>query len=138
MAGKRCIIPVLPAVLRKAGAALIILAAAAALLLWPRGANLPDSGKAGREAPQGLNDYQVTLRLNPEENTLAVSETIRFRNDTGDPLDSLMLRTWLNAFKTEDTSPAALEELYDACYPDGFSSGGITIYDVILRLRQRG
>lgn len=131
MAGKRCIIPVLPAVLRKAGAALIILAAAAALLLWPRGANLPDSGKAGREAPQGLNDYQVTLRLNPEENTLAVSETIRFRNDTGDPLDSLMLRTWLNAFKTEDTSPAALEELYDACYPDGFSSGGITIYDVI-------
>ena len=131
MAGKRCIIPVLPAVLRKVGAALIILAAAAALLFWPRGAALPNSGKAGREAPEGLNDYQVTLRLNPEESTLAISETIRFRNDTGDTLDSLMLRAWLNAFQREDTSPAALEELYDACYPDGFSSGGITIYDVI-------
>ncbi len=130
MAGKRCIIPVPPALLRRAVAALVLLAAAA-VLLWPRGAKLPGPGKAGRDEPKGLNDYQVTLRLNPEENTLAISETIRFRNNTGNTLTSLMLRTWLNAFRTEDTSPAALEDVYDACYPEGFSAGGITVYDVI-------
>ena len=136
MAGKRCIIPVPPVWLRRMAAAMgILLLACAALLLWPRKAGLPEGKTA---SPDGLSDYQVTLRLNAEESTLAISETILFRNDTGDALESLMLCTWLNAFKTEDTSPAALEELYDVCYPEGFSAGGVTVYDVLWNGERAG
>ncbi len=81
-------------------------------------------------ASEGLTDYQVDLRLLPEETALAISETMRYRNDTGETLNHLVLRTWLNAFESEETSPASLEELYDACYPEGFSPGSLTLYDV--------
>ena len=132
MAGKRCILSLFPARRRLAG-----VCAAAAILAILLFALLP-----GRTAPQGtglraaeagenLPDYTVTLRLNDQEDTLAISETVLLRNDTGETLSSLMVRTWLNAFRTEETSPAALEELYDACYPEGFSPGGLTIYDVL-------
>ena len=132
MAGKRCIISLFP--MRRG---LIALCAAAVLLAILLLALLP-GGDAPREtdarlakAGEGLTDYTVTLRLNDQEDTLSISEVIQYRNDTGDALSSLMVRTWLNAFRTEETSPAALEELYDACYPEGFSPGGLALYDVL-------
>ena len=132
MAGKRCIISLFP--MRRG---LVAACAAAVLLAVLLFALLP-----GRTAPQeadarlakageGLTDYTVTLRLDDREDTLAISETVLYRNDTGDTLSTLMVRTWLNAFRTEETSPAALEELYDACYPEGFSPGGLALYDVL-------
>ncbi len=93
--------------------------------------SLPQANPALRSAAAGLTDYDAALRLIPEEQALAISETLTYRNGTGETLDSLVVRTWLNAFQTEETSPAALEELYDACYPDGFSPGYLTLYDVI-------
>ena len=128
MAGKRCIIPV-PGTLRRALAVFAALAAALAFLLWPRSAKLPEGNML--PAAQDLNRYDVTMRLNDQDNTLAMTETLHFRNRTGETLDTLMLRTWLNAYQREDTSPAAVEELYDACYPEGFSAGGLTLYDVL-------
>ena len=123
MAGKGCIIPVS----RKGWLLLAALAALAlAFLLWPG-----REKAAVLQPPPSAARYDVTLRLNGEDNTLAISETLTFRNDTGDTLGSLGLRTWLNAFETEETSPAALEELYDACYPEGFSPGYLTVYDVL-------
>ena len=84
-----------------------------------------------QSAREGLTEYDLTLRLSPDEGTLALSETVSFTNHTGEVLQDLVLRLWLNAFQREETSPAALEEIYDACYPQGFSPGFVTLYDVI-------
>ena len=132
MAGKRCIISLFP--MRRWLIAVCAAAAVLAILLF---ALLP-GGDAPQEvdarlvkAGEGLTDYTVTLRLDDQEDTLAISETVLYRNDTGNTLSSLVVRTWLNAFRSEETSPAALEELYDACYPEGFSPGGLALYDVL-------
>lgn len=110
--------------------AVLLLAATLLLLLRPRAAALPEPNDRLLRAAEGLNGYALSLRLEPEERTLSITETVSFRNDTGETLDSVVLRTWLNAFAQEDTSPAALDEIYDACYPEGFSPGGLTLFDV--------
>ena len=133
MAGKRCIMFPRMAHRWQRTAALCAAAVLLIVLMWqllPWESGIPKPGQALKAALEGLTDYTVELRLIPEENTAAISETIRYRNDTGNTLDCLVLRTWLNAFETEETSPAALEELYDACYPNGFSPGRLTLYDV--------
>ena len=133
MGRKRCIIHTASPRERKKAAVLCACATLAGLLIWllfPKNTEMPGLGKRLTAASEGLTDYRVEMRLIPDENTLAISETIEYRNDTGETLDCLVLRTWLNAFQSEDTSPAALEELYDACYPDGFSPGGLTLYNV--------
>lgn len=104
-----------------------------AALLFPafRGSGRQPRISAGLlAASEGLTEYDVTMRLMPESGEIALSETIRYRNGTGGALDDLVMRLWLNAFSTEESSPAAAEELFDACYPDGFSPGGVTLYDV--------
>ncbi len=135
MAGKRCIISMFPARRRLCGIFAAVTAVLAILLLtlFASGPSAEPRAEGPRlaEAGRNLTDYTVTLRLNDQEDNLAIAETIRYRNDTGASLSSLVVRTWLNAFQTEDMSPAALEELYDACYPEGFSPGGLTLYDVL-------
>ena len=118
-----------------AGAACIALIAAALALLFPLlgGSRAPEISDRLRTAAQGLSRYDVTLRLLPEDGEIAITETVAYRNDTGDTLDHLLLRTWLNAYQTEETSPAALEELYDAYYFAGFSPGNVTLFDVSWR-----
>ena len=133
MAAKRCIIPLhrTPAGRWVLAAALTALAAALICLAVFRPAREPTVSPRLQAAAQGLTEYSVALRLLPESGEIAISETIRYRNDTGDTLDHLLLRTWLNAYQTEESSPAATDELYDACYPEGFSPGGLTLYDVL-------
>ena len=130
MAGKRCIIPV-PR--RFLGMLLLGLAAALTLLFL---ALAPQRGSSA--APGGgyaLDEYRpkygLILRLDDDTHTLAVTETIDYTNRTGETLEDIVLQTWLNAFETEETSPAALEEIYDACYPEGFSPGYMTLHDVL-------
>ena len=133
MGRKRCIIDSLSRRGTRAFAALCGAAALLGLLIWLlffKSVGPPAPGQALLAASEGLTDYRVELRLLPEESALAITETIQYHNGTGETLSSLTLRTWLNAFQSEDTSPAALEELYDACYPDGFSPGGMTVYNV--------
>ena len=115
---------------KAAAAALLALLMAAGgwFLFLPQAA--PKISPALRAASEDLTDYEITLRLIPDEQAIAISETVGFRNGTGEALDSLVLRLWLNAFQREETSPAALDALYDACYPAGFSPGGVTLYDV--------
>lgn len=81
-------------------------------------------------AAEGLNNYAVTLRLDPDAATLAITQTLTFQNNTEDALEQLVLRTWLNAYETEESSPATTEELYDSCYPEGFRPGWLDLYDV--------
>ena len=90
----------------------------AGFLLWlllVGNSSIPEPGKALLNASEGLTDYRVDLRLIPEKKALAISQTIQYQNHTGETLNHLVLRTWLNAFEKEETSPATLEELYDAC-----------------------
>ncbi len=134
MAGKGCIISMFPALRRRLPAALCLLLALAAAGWALRAYAFPPGKGADPEKParaEGLTDYDVTMRYSEEESSLAVSETIAYRNNTGDTLRSLVLRTWVNAFETEETSPAALDEIYSACYPEGFSPGSVTVYDVL-------
>ena len=133
MADKRCIIHLFRSRWGKAllAVACVVLAVAVALALRSGPGGEADVSSRLLQASEGLNRYELALRLVPEEHALAISETLTCRNDTGGPLDHLALRTWINAFRTEETSPAASEELYDACYPEGFSPGGLRLDDVM-------
>ena len=133
MADKRCIIHLFRSRWGKAllAVACVALAVAVALALRSGPGGEADVSSRLLQASEGLNRYELALRLVPEEHALAISETLTCRNDTGGPLDHLVLRTWINAFRTEETSPAASEELYDACYPEGFSPGVLELYDVL-------
>ena len=127
MAAKQCIIK-----MHKSG--IIRAAVICALLLLLLLHFLPERKEAQeglQKAAEGLVQYQAVLRLDDQEHTLAISQRVDYVNHTGDTLSTLVLRTWLNAFETEETSPAALSEIYDACYPGGFSPGRLSLYDVI-------
>ena len=131
MAAKRCIIPLLR-VGRRAwlpAAAAVLLAVSFYLVFKTPPSREPD---AALPAPCAVQ-YDVVLRRSVEEASYGITETVRFRNDTGDTLETLVLRTWLNAYADEASSPAALEELYDGCYPEGFSAGYLDVYDVIWK-----
>lgn len=132
MAANGCIINLVRSKRRQVVAALILagLALAAGVLLFLPGGKAPSPDARLLEAARGLTEYDVTLKLLPQSREVSLTETVRFHNDTGDELDHLVLRTWLNAFQSEETSPAATEEMYDACYPEGFSPGKLTVHEV--------
>lgn len=96
----------------------------------PEEPGLPSALPVLNEASAGLNDYDITLKLDPDARTLAITEEIAFCNTTGDTLPSLVVRLWPNAFATEKTSPAATDEMYTAAYPEGFSPGSVLLHDV--------
>ena len=83
-----------------------------------------------KEAAKDLNAYRITMKLDDEKHTLAITEEIDFLNRTGHPLTDLQLRLFPNAYATEETSPAATDELFDLCYESGFAPGYVTLHDV--------
>ena len=85
------------------------------------------AGERARLASQNLNEYDFDLAFRPDEKQLAVTMRLAYQNNTGDTLHSLVLRTWANAYTTAESSPAAIDETYDACYPNSFSAGGLTL-----------
>ena len=94
-------------------------AAAAVFILWPRAQAL-----TVRPIPEAERDsYTLTLIMREETGTVSVRERIETVNRTGKTTDHLVLRFYLNAFRTEETSPMMTEELYAYCYPEGFSPG---------------
>lgn len=133
MTAKQCIIRLFGSRRKRLAAAGVLLAALAVcvFLLLNRPAGPIRSNARLTAAAEGLDAYDAVLRLIPEERALSVSETASLRNRTGETLDRLILRTWLNAYQSEETSPAALEEIFDDCYPNGFSPGTLMIYDVL-------
>lgn len=106
-----------------AGIALALCILLACLLLWPSG----HAGERAQNASADLNEYAFDLKFLPDEKALSVTMTLAYKNDTGAILQSLLLRTWANAYQTAETSPAAIDELYDLCYPSGFSAGSLTL-----------
>lgn len=110
------------------GAALLALSTAAVLwqLLQPK-SPLPPPGELLLSASEGLDEISVSASLEPETRMLSVTQTFRLQNRTGQSQSAVVLRAWANAFRSMDTSPIATEELYNLCYPDGFSTGSVTI-----------
>ncbi len=106
---------------------LLILALLFAFLGSDRNAN---AGARAAAASNGLNTYSYDLIFRPQEHTLSVTMTLEYTNHTGDTLRELVLRTYAGAYASEETSPAAINELFDACYPGGFSAGGIAVEGV--------
>lgn len=112
-----------------AGVIIALLAGTIALtiaLLLPKNA----AGSRAQAQSDRLNAYRYDLVFRPDDNTLAVTMTLDYTNHTGAALHELVLRTWAGAYANEDTSPAAIDELYDACYPQGFSAGDIQLAGV--------
>lgn len=113
-----------------AGAAVLVCLAALAWLILSQHQPLPQPLQPGQrlvDASQGLDEITIDASLIPEENKLTATQTLRMKNREGEGLNNLVLRTYANAFAAIETSPAATEEMFDSCYPEGFSKGGISI-----------
>lgn len=104
-------------------------AAAAALALCLRGEKPAGPSEALLAAREGLDESIVEARLDGE--SLYVRQELRLHNRTGRRQDAVTLRAWVNAFQSESTSPCAQEAgVYERCYPDGFSAGGLSLSHV--------
>jgi hypothetical protein len=111
-------------------AALFLAAVAVtAFFLWPKAAPLqaPAPSAELQAQARGLDTIRITASFDPGARQLAVVEELELTNRGEEPRDSLVLRTFANAFQSPDTSPAATEELYQKCYPQGFSAGSLVI-----------
>ena len=107
--------------------ALVLIAAAAyGLLKQPVRPTAPSEDLMA--AAEGLDDIHISARMNVQEKSLSVTQTLRLTNRTGQKQDAAVLRTWANAYQTMDTSPCAQEDaLFDRFYPAGFSSGALVL-----------
>ena len=89
---------------------------------------LPEMSQALQTASQGLDEISIDARMNAAEKSVAVTQTLKLKNRTGQTQDAAVLRTWANAYQSLETSPCAGEEkLFGAYYPDGFSSGALVM-----------
>lgn len=114
--------------LAAAGALAIGLGILWAVLAAPKAVLTPSApSQALLAAAQGLDGVRIDASFDPVRRTLTVSQTMTLVNRTGTAQRLLILRAWTNAFQSEDHSPAATDELYDSCYPAGFSAGGVTV-----------
>ncbi len=86
----------------------------------------PAPGETLLAAAEGLDEITIDAVFDPVSRTLETQQTLTLQNRTGATQRMIVFRTYPNAFLSEDTSPAATTELYDACYPDGFSVGRLT------------
>jgi len=113
-----------------AGAAALVCLAVLAGVIISQHQPLPQPLQPGQkliDASQGLDEITIDASFAPDESKLSATQTLRLRNREGEPLNSLVLRTYANAFAAIETSPAATEEMFDSCYPEGFSPGSISI-----------
>lgn len=83
-------------------------------------------------AAEGLDEIAIEAVFLPEENKVQVTHQMRLTNREDTPLEDIVLRTYANAFLAQETSPAAIEEFFDDCYPEGFSPGGLSLHSVSL------
>lgn len=88
------------------------------------------------EAAEGLNRYDIEITVLPDENRIDISEEVLFTNRTEESLKDVVFRTWSGAFSSEETSPAAIEEVFGETYGTVFSPGGIEILDVQINDEQ--
>lgn len=109
----------------------ILLAAAAALFLLLRPQNAPLSAPAPSaallQADDGLDVIDLQAEFLPESRSLRVTQRMTLTSRVSESRDTLVLRSWPNAYQSMETSPLTLTELYNAAYPDGFSTGALVM-----------
>jgi len=95
------------------------------------GSSRPSAAQPSPEllaAAEGLDEIVISAKLNAEERSVSVNQTLRLINRTGQDQDAAVLRTWPNAFQSMDTSPCAAEDSwFGRYYPGGFSSGALVM-----------
>ena len=94
---------------------------------------LPASQALLRRA-EGLDRLSITASFDPEASALSVSQQLSLINRGDAARNTLVLRAYPNAFQSRDTSPVATEELFDACYPHGFSAGSLVVSSAVLTM----
>ncbi len=72
-------------------------------------------------------DMELTVIENLD--AVSVTQTVRYQNGTGQPLDQVIFQLAPNALRRESTAPYETETMIDA-YPDGFAAGGVEIRSV--------
>ncbi len=108
----------------------LLLTTSVILVLILRGNGPSNAGTRAMQASDGLDHYRYELVFRPESDELAATLTLQYTNRTRETLNDIVLRTWAGAYGSYETSPASIDELFDACYPEGFSEGGISIEGV--------
>lgn len=82
--------------------------------------------------PTIYNEYNVDLKVKPEEKTFEGIQKIKYTNQTENPLEMIYLNLYLNAFKKNSTIKPYLLELEDKIYYKGFNEGFIDIKSVLV------
>lgn len=112
-------------------AAVILIAAALALTLprlkWPRRLYLPDDRPETLAVAEELDEIVIDAAFDPDKRQLSATQTLTMRNCTGQAQSSVVLRSWSGAYGSQETSPAASDELFLACYGGAFEAGGLTL-----------
>ena len=93
--------------------------------VWEDKGSMPEESETVLAASADMDSISVDAKLNDEKSLLTATQTMVLTNRSGEDLDRIVLRSYSGAYLTEDTSPAATDELYDVCYPEGFSAGGL-------------
>jgi len=114
------------------GCTVTLLAVLMAINVFAGPQTLPAQGAVLTAAAQGLDEVTITAEFFPETGQLQARQMMRMQNRSGKDLPDVVLRTYANAFSSEEYSPAAIEDVYDSTYPGGFSVGGISVKDVLL------
>ena len=105
----------------------LLTVSAVVLILVLNGKDSAQAGLRAAQAADGLDHYSYELVFRPESDELAATLTLRYTNRTKDTQSDIVLRTWSGAYRQYETSPASIDELFNVCYPEGFSEGGISI-----------
>lgn len=74
-----------------------------------------------------LNDYEITLSLHTEDNTLSGHTKLRYTNGSDSSVSALEFRLIPNAYREDAKNPAVDKTARNEAYPDGLSYGGITV-----------
>ena len=82
------------------------------------------------EVSTGLDDIQIDAVFRPETRSLHVTQQLLLTNRDHSARDTLVLRTYPNAYQNEETSPIATEEFFALCYPKNFSGGSLVIASI--------
>lgn len=120
---------------RKAGYSIVVVALlllAYSAFLGPQSSRVPTPSPALAAAAEGLDAYTFDLVMHPSEYRIGVTMNARIQNRWDKVLPDIVLRTYAGAYKSLETSPAATEELFDRCYPHGFSPGDFLLHDVTV------
>lgn len=89
--------------------------------------HLPAMSAELLEAAQALDSIRIEAALDPEGQQLTFTQELTLTNRTGQDQSAVVLRSWSGAYLTEETSPAATDELFVECYGAAFNPGGLAV-----------